>query len=75
MPIDLKAYAKGIEEQLKPIREDLAPLEAGKMTIGEREGNAPWRDVTRDMIKHHNSSLQTYELISSNLQARIERRR
>ena len=27
------------------IHEDLAPFEAGKMTIGEREGNGPWRDV------------------------------
>lgn len=34
MPIDLKAYAKDVEEQIKRIRDDLAPLEAGKMTIG-----------------------------------------
>ena len=43
MSIDLKAYAKDIEEQIKQIHEDLEPLEAGKMTIGEREGNDPWR--------------------------------
>jgi hypothetical protein len=41
MPIDLKAYAKDVEEQISQIHEDLAPLEAGKMMIGEREGNGP----------------------------------
>ena len=43
------------------------------MTIGEREGNGPWRDVTQDMIKHHRSSLRTYELILADLRARIAR--
>jgi hypothetical protein len=38
MPIDLKGYANDVEEQINPIHEDLAPLEAGTMTIGEREG-------------------------------------
>ncbi|PJG50685.1 hypothetical protein CVM73_35025 [Bradyrhizobium forestalis] len=73
MPIDLKAYAKDVEEQIKQIRDDLAPLEAGKMTIGEREGNRPWRDVTQDMIRHQKSSLRTYELILADLRARIAR--
>lgn len=40
------------------------------MTIGEREGNGPWRDVTQDMIKHQKSSLRTYELILADLKAR-----
>lgn len=73
MPVDLKAYAKDVEEQIKQIRDDLAPLEAGKMTIGEREGNGPWQDVTQDMIKHHKSSLETYEVILADLRARIAR--
>jgi hypothetical protein len=38
MPIDLKGYANEVEEQINPIHEDLAPPEAGTMTIGEREG-------------------------------------
>ena len=45
MPIDLEAYAKDVEGQASQIHEDLAPFEAGKMTIGERQGNGPWRDV------------------------------
>jgi hypothetical protein len=45
MLIGLKAYAKDVEEQVKRIHEDPAPFEAGKLTIGEREGNGPWRDV------------------------------
>lgn len=72
MPVDLEAYAKDVEEQVRQIRDDL-PLEAGKMTIGEREGNGPWRDVTQDMIKHHKSSLRTYELILADLKARKAR--
>ncbi|MET4491526.1 hypothetical protein ABIA94_007121 [Bradyrhizobium sp. LA7.1] len=41
------------------------------MTIGEREGNRPWRDVTQEMIKHPKSSLRTYELILADIKARI----
>ena len=63
MAIDLKAYASEIEDQIKQIQEDLVPLENGTMTIGEREGNGPWRDVTQETIEHHKSSLRTYELI------------
>jgi hypothetical protein len=70
---DLKAHASEIEDQIKQIHEDLAPLENGTMTIGEREGNGPWRDVTQETIKHHKASLQTYELILADLRARIER--
>ncbi|WP_426411967.1 hypothetical protein [Bradyrhizobium ganzhouense] len=73
MAIDLKAYKRDVEAQIEQIREDLAPLESGKMTVGEREGNGPWRDVTNDVIEHHKSSLQTYELILVDLNARIER--
>ena len=28
MPVDLKAYAKDVEEQIRQIRDDLEPLEA-----------------------------------------------
>lgn len=37
--VDLKAYAKDVEEQTKQFRDDLTPLEAGKMTIGERQSH------------------------------------
>jgi len=39
------------------VRDYLGPLEAGKMSIGERE--RPCRDLTQDMIR---SRLWTYEL-------------
>jgi hypothetical protein len=45
MPVGLRANAADVEEQIKQIRNDLAPLEAGKMTIGEREGNGPTDQV------------------------------
>ena len=41
MLVDLKAWAEDVEDQFKEIQDDLAPLEARKMTIGEREGNGP----------------------------------
>jgi hypothetical protein len=71
--IDLKAYAGEIEDQIKQIHEDLAPLENGTMTIGEREGSGPWRDVTQETIEHRKSSLRTYALILADLREQIER--
>jgi hypothetical protein len=38
------------------------------MTIGEREGNGPWRESHRG---HHKSSLRTYEVILADIKARI----
>ena len=73
MAIDLKAHAGEIEEQIRQIHEDLAPLEKGTMTIGERERTGPWRDVTGEVVGHHKSSLRTYEMILADLRARIAR--
>ena len=42
MAVDWSAYAKGVEAQLDQLRKDLAPLEAGKMKIGERVGGGEW---------------------------------
>jgi hypothetical protein len=41
MLIGLKACAKDVEEKIKRIHEDPAPLEAGKLTIGSVRGTAP----------------------------------
>ncbi|KJC57512.1 hypothetical protein UP10_28425 [Bradyrhizobium sp. LTSPM299] len=73
MAVDLKAYASEIENQINQIHEDLAALENGTMTIGEREGNGPGRDVTPETIEHPKASLRTYDLILADLRARIER--
>jgi len=43
------------------------------MTIGEREENGRWRDVTQGMIKHQKSYLRTYELILADIKAPIAR--
>ena len=74
MPVDLKAYAKGVEEQIKQNPRRSCAAGAGKMTFGERKGNGPWRDVTQDMIEHHKSPpLRTYELMLADLRARMAR--
>jgi hypothetical protein len=63
MKVDWKAYAKGVEADIAQIKKDLAPLEEGRMTIGERELGSPWRDVTQEMIARHKQNIATYETI------------
>jgi hypothetical protein len=58
MPVDLE----DVEEQIGQIRDDLEPLEAGRATIGEREGNGPWRDHAGH-DQDATSSPRTYEPI------------
>lgn len=71
MAIDLKSYAKEIEETIARMRDDLKPLEDGKMTIGERVENGPWRDITKEQIEHDRGVIRTYETILSDLRARL----
>jgi hypothetical protein len=52
MAVDWEAYARGVEADIVQLKKDLAPLEAGEMTIGERRGSGPWRDVTAEQIGH-----------------------
>jgi hypothetical protein len=35
------------------------------MTLGSREGNGPWRDVTQERIDEINRSIATYERIAT----------
>ena len=63
MSVDWEAYAKGIEKQIAELREYLTPLEAGEMTLGERQAGGPWRDVTQDAIDREKKIIATYESI------------
>jgi hypothetical protein len=63
MPVDWKAYAKGVEADIARIKNDLAPLEEGSMKIGSREYGGEWRDVTSETIAHYKRSIETYEAI------------
>ncbi|WP_314961483.1 hypothetical protein [Bradyrhizobium cosmicum] len=63
MPIDWKAYARGVEADIAQIKRDLAPLEDGTMTIGERESGSDWRDVTPETIARYKQNIATYEAI------------
>ena len=40
-------FIRQIEAELAREREDLAILESGKVHIGERTDNGPWRDTTQ----------------------------
>ncbi|MEH2476265.1 hypothetical protein V1281_002566 [Nitrobacteraceae bacterium AZCC 2161] len=63
MAVDWEAYAKGVEADIAEIKKHLAPLEAGKMKLGERQGDSPWRDVTQEAIDREKRALATYEAI------------
>lgn len=63
MSIDWAAYAKGVQAELVQLRKDLEPLEAGTMTLGERFGNGPWRDVTQEAIERNRRAVATNEAI------------
>jgi hypothetical protein len=56
-------YRKRIEADIADVRRDLAPLEAGEMRLGSRQGGEPWRDVTGEWIEHHKRTIATYEAI------------
>ena len=58
-----KEYIKRIETELAQIREDLAPLESGEISLSERKGDGPWRDTTQEMIAFHKRNVETYEAI------------
>jgi hypothetical protein len=63
MAVDWIAYAKGVEADIAQLKKDLAPLEEGRMTIGEREGSSAWRDITPETIARHKQNIATYEAI------------
>lgn len=63
MTVDWEAYAKGVEAQLAQLKKDLAPLESGKMRVGERVAGGPWRDVAAESIERNKAAIRTYETI------------
>lgn len=63
MAVDWEAYARGIETDIAQLKKDIAPLEAGEMTLGERHGSGPWRDVTAESIARNKKAIATYEAI------------
>lgn len=63
MAIDWPAYAKGVEAQIAQLKEDLAPLEEGRMKLGERVNDGEWKDVTQEAIERNKRVIATYEAI------------
>jgi len=62
-PRERKQYIDSIEAELAQIREDLAPLVSGEISLSERKGDDPWRDTTQEMIAFHKRTIATYEAI------------
>jgi hypothetical protein len=67
MAVDWEAYASGVEAELEQLKKDLRPLEAGQITLGERTGGGPWRDVTQEAIARNKQAIRTYEAILKDL--------
>jgi hypothetical protein len=62
-------YIKRIENEAAQLREWIAPLEAGKMHIGERAAGGPWVDKTQEMIARNERALGIYEAILAKVRA------
>jgi hypothetical protein len=73
MMIDLKGYARRIEEEdLRRLRLSLAPLESGQTRLGSRsEGDTEWKDVTGEHIAMLKRVISTYDVILDRLRAMI----
>jgi len=56
-------FIRHIEAELFGERADLAVLESGKVHIGEKRANEPWRDTTQAWTGHHKRIIATYEAI------------
>lgn len=72
MAIDLKEYARGIEDQLADLRKYLEPLESGKMQLRSNDGTG-WKDTTAETIAFDKRVIATYEAILKDVRSRIER--
>jgi hypothetical protein len=68
----LEDYARSIETRLARTREDLAPLQSGRIQLGEREGGGPWVDITQRMIDQHKKMIATYENILKKIRADLD---
>ena len=56
-------YVSQVEAQIKQLREFLAPLESGKMRIGSRADDGPWKDITEQAIIRNKRVIATYQEI------------
>jgi hypothetical protein len=69
-PMTDDPYIRQVKAEIQKCRELLAPLEAGQMHIGSREGNGPWRETTHERIAHLERTISTYEAILAALAKR-----
>jgi hypothetical protein len=70
LPPYLESYRKRIEANLAEVRDNLAPLMAGEMHMGEKVGNGPWQDTTVRWIAQYKRTIGTYETILAAIKKR-----
>ena len=56
-------YRREVEAEIAALKKYLALLESGKLTLGEREGNGPWRDTTQEAMARDRQTIRVYENI------------
>jgi hypothetical protein len=63
-------YLSTLREEITRSREMLAPLEAGKIRMGEHAPGEPWRDCTQERIDGLKQTITMYETLIERLEHR-----
>jgi hypothetical protein len=62
---------KQIEAGLAQERKRLQDFESGRLRMGQRSGDGPWRDVTEQWLERHKRIIATFESVLAALQREI----
>ena len=49
-------------------RKNLEDFESGRLRMGQRSGDGPWRDVTKQWIENHRRIIDTFESVLAALE-------
>jgi len=52
-----------IRAGLERERKNLGGYESGRLRMGQRSGDGPWRDVTQQWIENHRRIIETFESV------------
>jgi hypothetical protein len=69
--IDLHEFRARVEKTVADLHRDNALMESGQIKMNSKNGDEPWRDVTRESIARNKSIISTYELILAGVDKRL----
>jgi hypothetical protein len=67
----VESLIRSYRGQIATLQNQLAPLEAGTMRIGESREGGPWVDITGKQIQLLKSGIQQYEMAIEDLEGSI----